>query len=267
MFHNYPLLALLTIPLYALLVGGPNRKRAFWALSGTVLVVLLVFAIGYLLFANLNAVKSLNPEILTSLPDRSYWYYCFLGSFCYPLSHTFWGGNLSPMRAFLFGMLLLGPMAALIFLKGKPDEKGLAIWALLLNALPVLLVGLGRHQMSLLQAGIERYGIFSLVGALFLVGISWTILARMWTLSPAYQTFLPVAILSVMICLQLFPTPQVLIIYREWNREARNCFNERKVQEVLANPGEADELLCPGAHPFLTRGQAIAIHRFLAAQP
>ena len=267
MFHNYPLLALLAIPFYALLVGGPNRKLAFWSLSGTVVIVLLIFTIGYLHFAKLIAVRSLNPEVLTSFPGISYWCYWFLGSFSYPLSHTFWGGNLSPIRAFLFSMVFLCPMVALIFLKGKPEEKGLAIWALMLNALPVLLVGIGRHQMSLLQSGIERYGIFSLIGALFLVGIVWTILARTWLLRSAYKTFLPIVILPVVICLQLFPTPQVVIVYREWNQEARNCYNDRKIQEVLTTSGEDNELICAKNHPFLTRGEAIAIHRFLAAQP
>ena len=108
-------------------------------------------------------------------------------------------------------------------------------------------------------------GLF-LPGASILVGIAWTILARIWTLRPTYQSFLPIGIVSVMVCLQMFPTPQVLIIYREWNREARNSYSTFKVQGVLAAPGDGDKLICPGTHPYLTWRQAIAIHRFLATQ-
>jgi len=264
MFHNYSLLAVLAIPLYALLLGVSNRRRAFWELSGVIFLSLLVFVIAYLNFANLGAVKSINKDIFSSIPGWSYWFYCFLGSLSYPFCHVFWGGTLSPIKAFILGMLLFGPLATLILLKGKPNDNKLALWALILNALPVLLVGLGRHQMSLLQAGMERYGIFSLVGTLFVVGISWGIISKMWLIPPSCQTVFLTWALFVMVCLQLFPTPQVLLIYREWNQEARNSYIALKAQGVVANP--TDKLLCPGEHPFLTKRQAMDIYRFLVVQ-
>lgn len=263
--HNYSLLALLAIPLYPVLVRGRNRKRAFWALSSMVFMVLLGFTVGYLHFAGAKAAEFHNREILSRFPGLSYLYYWFLGSFSYPMRYTFSARYLAPARAFLFSLLLLGPMAAIIIFKGKPEEKGLALWALLLNALPMLLVALARHQMPLQQAGSERYGVLTLVGALFLVGIAWTILARTVTYRPAQHSLLALGVLTAIILSQLLPSPDVLIPYREWNRQSIKRYSALKAQGFRATPEEAQALFLPGDHPWLTWGQAIAIHRYLEA--
>ncbi len=265
--HNYSLMSLPAIPLYALLLGGQNRQRAFWALSAAIFMVFVGFTIGYLQFAGVNAAQSQNRAILSGLLDPSYLYFWFLGSFSYPLRYTLSARYLEPARAFLFSLLLLVPMAGIIIFKGKREEKLLALWALLLNALPMLLVAMGRHQMSLTWAGSERYAVLTLVGAIFLVGIVWKILARTLTFRPVPQTLLAVGVLTVVIAGQLLPSPAILIVYRNHNRRTMNCYNDLKAQKFLSAPEEDKMLFCPEAHPFLTRGQAIEIQRFWEAHP
>lgn len=264
--HNFSLMALLTIPLYALLVGGRNRQRAFWVLSATIFMVFLGFLIGYWQFAGLRAAESHNREIFSSLFERSYVYVWFLGSFSYPLRYALSAQFLEPVRAFLFSLFFLGPIAGIIIFKGKPQEKRLAVWALLLNALPMLLVSLVRHQMPLSVAGSSRYGIMTLVGALFLLGITWEILARMLWFWPVPQTLPAMGVLAAVISCQLLLSPIVLAPYRRFNQQVGICYSDLKAQGFLAAPREDNRLFCPEAHPFLTRGQAVDVQRFLCGK-
>ena len=52
--HNYPLLGLLALPLYILIMGEKVSWRAFWAVTGVVGLVCVLFAAGYFRFAGLQ---------------------------------------------------------------------------------------------------------------------------------------------------------------------------------------------------------------------
>src|SRR5665647_2848317 len=106
---------------------------------------------------------------------------------------------------------------------GTPLERRLGLWALLLNALPFLMVSLGRYMFAYDYAFTARYVFFTLVGAMLLVGITWTILARK---VPAgnFRRLLVFGIVAVMISGQIFTMPFWQKGYLHMSRKAFNCY-------------------------------------------
>jgi hypothetical protein len=266
--HNYPLVGLLALPLYALLLGGAAARRRFWALTGVIGLVYLLFTAGYLTFAGLPAATSHNGKIFAGLPGPAYLLHIFYGAFLSPFFYLFWGHYHFPIAAYVAGVTLLVLSLAAIWRWGGSPEKRLALWALLANALPFVLVSLTRYQRSVNQAFVARYGIFTLIGALLLIGTAWRLLAaryprRKWTHA------LALGLVAVMACGQLFSLPRWTQKYREMSQTARNCY------ALLNQAPAADRTIsredfrkfCPTAHPTLTRSQAVAIHRFLNRVP
>ena len=112
---------------------------------------------------------------------------------------------------------------AAIWLWGEKADQRLALWALLANVLPFFLVSLTRYQRSVSQAFVARYDIFTLIGALLLVGIAWRLLAARMP-SRRWATALGGVILAVMVCGQLFSLPIWTAKYLEMSRLARKCY-------------------------------------------
>jgi hypothetical protein len=164
------------------------------------------------------------------------------------------------------GITLLAASLAAIWCWGKAPQRRLALWALLTNALPFLLISLTRYQRSLNQAFVARYGIFTLIGALLLIGTAWRVLAprlpqgRRWRL-------LPLGLLAVMAAGQILSLPRWTEKYQGISRAARTCYYELSRQNEAArlSPEEYGKF-CPGSHPVITPGQALAVRRFLNRQ-
>ncbi len=104
--HNYPLLGLLALPLYALLVRGDSGRK-FWALAGTVAAVYLVFAAGYLTFAGLHAAASHNARVFGGLPGPGYLLHLVYAAWLAPFFYLFWGHYHFPVWAYAAGVALL----------------------------------------------------------------------------------------------------------------------------------------------------------------
>ena len=260
--HSFAIMTISAIPLYGLLMGGERGRGIFLRLACVTALVYVLFALGYLTFAGARAASSQNHEILSGLPGFGYLLYWFYGSYLYPACHLF-GGGLSRPATFIVGIFFLGVSLSVIFLRGQPREKRLAVWALLLNALPFLLVGMARYKMGVDQAGGHRYGIFTLVGAMLILVTAGRILAG----SPRPR-FLNRTLL--LFCIGFLFAGQFIGIhlkqaaYRRMSGAALGCYQELDSKmSPTGSAGEGDITFCPKAHPFLTRSQAMAIRSLL----
>jgi hypothetical protein len=250
--HNYPLVGLLALPLYVLLVGERRSWRAAWPVMGVIIAVYLVFMTGYLNFAGLPAATSHNQGIFGGLPGPAYLLHMVSGAFLAPFFYLFWGFYHFPIPAYIAGgALLIGSLAA-IWRWGQEADRNLAVWALLVNLLPFFLISLTRYQRQVSQAYVARYGIFTLIGALLLVGTSWRLLApriphKLWA-----QTLAGV-ILAVMVGGQIFSLPLWTAKYLEISRTAQKCYALLNQEGTGGNITAEDfNKFCPTAHPTIT---------------
>ena len=165
-------------------------------------------------------------------------------------------------------MALLALSLAAIWRWGETEDKRLALWALLLNLLPFFLISLTRYERSVDQAYVARYGIFTLIGALLLVGTAW----RLWAPKIPHRRWaqgLAGLMLAIMVAGQLFSLHLWTAKYLVISRAARKCYT------VLNRGGDAGKSLsaadfakfCPTAHPTITAAQAQAIQRLLQGKP
>ena len=230
--HNYPLLGLLALPLYILLMGKRVSWGAFWAVAGVVGLVYVLFAIGYFRFAGLPAAASRNFQVFSRLPGPAYFLHLFCGALLSPFLYLFWGHYHFPIPAYIAGVALLTASLAAIWLWGEKADKRLALWALLANVLPFFLVSLTRYQRSVSQAFVARYDIFTLIGALLLMGIAWRLLAARLP-SRRWAEALGGVILAVMVCGQLASLPIWTAKYLEmsrWPESAMSCSTRRPLR-------------------------------------
>jgi hypothetical protein len=261
--HNFSLLSASAIPLYALLAGGERNRREFWRLAFATGIIYLLFTIGYLIYAGKAGASSQNHEILSSLPGPAFLVYWFYGSFLHPICYLF-GGGLGPVVTAVVGAILLVASLFLIFFRGKREEKRLALWSLLFNALPFILVSLARYKTSLIQAGNPRYGIFTLVGAIILMVTAWRIVARNIRLE-LLNRVLPVLFLLVLFTGQglnvLLSEPH----FRNKAATALRCYRELDAGVTAAEcaGGDNRKFCTDEVHPFLTWNQAMAIRNLL----
>ncbi len=263
--HNYPLVGLLALPLYVLLVGE-DCGRKFWALTGTVAAVYLLFALGYVSFAGAHAAASHNVKVLAGLPGPGYLVHIFFGAFLAPFFYLFWGHYHFPVWAYVAGVALFASSLAVIWRWGTAPELRLALWALLVNALPFLLISLTRYYKSVNQAFVARYGIFTLIGVLLLLGLAWRLVADRLP-QKTWARLLPLGLLAVMVAGQVFSLPRWTAEYLEMSQAARTCYYVLSRENESARlPLEDYRKFCPGAYPVITPGQALAIRRFLNGQ-
>ena len=263
--HNYPLMGLLALPLYAWLVRDVSGRK-FWALSGMVVAVYLVFMAGYVTFAGIYAASSHNTRVFAGLPGLGYLVHLGFGAWLAPFLYLFWGHYHFPVWAYLAGVTLLALSLAIIWGWGQTSERRLALWALLANALPFLLISLTRYQRSLNQAFVARYGVFTLIGALLLVGLAWRLLAQRLP-AKVWARLLPLGLLALMVIGQFLALPRWTEKYREMARAAGTCYYVLSQEAASARlPQEDYQKFCPGAYPVITPSQALAIRRFLNGQ-
>jgi hypothetical protein len=266
--HNYPLLGLLALPLYVLIMGERVSWGAFWAVAGVVGLVFVLFALGYFRFAGLPAAASRNFQVFASLPGPAYLLHLLCGAFLSPFFYLFWGHYHFPIPAYLAGATLLSLSVAAIWRWGEGADKRLALWALLANVLPFFLVSLTRYQRSVSQAFVARYDIFTLIGALLLMGTAWRLLAVRMP-SRRWARTLGGLILAVMVGGQFCSLPLWTAKYLEMSRLARKCYvilNQETSSSQLITAEEYGKF-CPDAHPTITPGQAQAIRRLLGGVP
>jgi hypothetical protein len=266
--HNYPLTGLLSLPLYLALMGGQKSWRRVWPVMGIIGVVYCVFIIGYFSFAGIPAAASHNRGIFAGLPGPAYFLHVLCGAFLAPFFYLFWGHYHFPILAYIAGATLLALCLAAIWRWGGVAEKHLAWWAMLLNLLPFILVSLTRYQRHVSQAYVPRYGIFTLIGALLLVGTAWRLLAprlptRWWTHTLAG------VILAVIVGGQIFSLPIWAAQFQEISQAARKCYiglnRGGKAGESIT--AEDFNKFCPTAHSTITPAQAQAIRTLLGGLP
>lgn len=266
--HNYPLSGLMALPLYALLMAKTDARRRFWAVMAAIGVVYLAFAGGYVIFAGVPAVASHNQTIFARLPGPTYLVHLFFGALLAPFFYLFWGHFHFPAPAIIAGTSLMVFSLVVIWRWGGSPEKRLALWALLANILPFFLISLTRYQRSVNQAYVPRYGIFTLIGALLLVGTAWRLLAVRTRWKPVFHA-LALSLLAVMVYGQMASLPIWQKKHLDMSQAAKTCYEhlsgENEAQASV--PPEAFEKFCPTAHPVITRRQAVAIRRFLNGEP
>jgi hypothetical protein len=270
LFHNYTLLALWVLPLYVLLLGEPAGLRRAWPLAGLILALSVSFALAYFKFAGLKAATSINHCLLSNFPLLYFPIHWFAGAWAAPVTFLFYNDRLPFSHPqFALGVAGLGFLLAVIWRWGAPAERRLALWALALNGLPFLAVSLGRCNFGLGQAFSPRYGVFTLLGALLLVGLAWTILARKLPPRPWAQAGLPLGALLVVIFGQFLHTPGIQRLYQDRSHIARityEYYGEHPPYDLEARE-EASRLFLIPDYPFLTEGQILAIRRFLKGLP
>jgi hypothetical protein len=262
--HNYPLVGLLALPLYLFLMKGKGAWRLIWPVAGMIAAVYLIFMLGYFSFAGVTAAASHNRGIFAALPGPAYFLHLVCGAILAPFFYLFWGYFHFPISAYIAGAALLTLSLAAIWYWGRDVDKRLALWAILLNSLPFFLISLTRYQRHVSQAYVARYGIFTLFGALLLVGTAWRLLVpRIPDKWMAYTV--AGLLLAVMVSGQIFSLPLWTAQYLEISQASRKCYR------VLNRDGKAGETIttedfkkfCPTAHPTITPYQAQAIRVLL----
>ncbi len=266
--HNYPLVGLASLPLYALIVGGEAGRRRFWPLVLVIGAVCLLFGAGYLRFAGASAAASHNIKVFSGLPGVSYLVHLFFGAWLSPFLYLFWGYYHFPVVTYLAAVALMVFSLAAVWKWGGAAERRLALWALLANGLPFILISLTRYQRSVNQAFVARYGVFTLIGALILVGIAWRLLAEKWLQNRWFQ-LVSLGLLGLMACGQIFSLPHWHDKYLEMSRAAKLCYQELSTENDGGRGIAMEEYrkFCPTAHPTITHRQAAAIRRFLQGSP
>jgi hypothetical protein len=162
------------------------------------------------------------------------------------------------------GITLLATCLAVIWIWGGKPERRLALWALLANALPFLLISLTRYYKSVNQAFVARYGVFTLIGALLLLGLAWGLLAERRPPMKTWWRRLPLALLVVMAAGQVLALPRWTQNYLEMSRAAETCyFGLSREPDAARLPQEVYKKFCPGAYPVITPAQARAVRAFL----
>jgi hypothetical protein len=267
--HNYTVLALPSLPLYILLVGEDASWRRFWSLVAVQLIVLVIFAIGYLDFAGLRATASINHNIFSNFSPLAFIAHWFLGSFIFPFFYLVFNCSLKFVFQLIIGMVSFSLLLVTIYCWGNTQEKRFALWALLFNGLPFLLVSFARCHFVMRQAFSERYGVFTLVGALLLAGTALGILARRLPRGRWFHLYLLLGVLALIINGQLLHTSGVQRLYKERSRIAKTTYefyeeyspmNKQTIEEASRS------FLIPD-YPFLTEGQIVAIRQFLRGRP
>ena len=118
---------------------------------------------------------------------------------------------------------MLTASLAAIWLWGEKADRRLALWALSVNILPFFLVSLTRYQRSVSQAFVPRYDIFTLIGALLLIGIAWRLLAARLP-SRGWAGALGGVILAAMVWGQLSALPIWTAKFLEMSRLSKKCY-------------------------------------------
>ena len=253
--HNYTLLAMIVLPLYVLFLGKVQGLRKALALAGLLSLLLIVFAWEYLVFAGIKSTTFFNQGVLSTVPDLSFMAFWICGAFLSPAYFLFWGHFQLPIWGVIFGTFILGICMLVIIMQGTPEEKRLGLWALLLNALPFVMVSLGRYTFSYDYAFTARYVFFTLVGTMLLVGISWTIISRRVSAGNGFP-ILSYVLIIVMIAGQIISMPIWQKNYLQLSSKASeyyqavNCMTNDRM--LLVNP----------KHPLGT-SQVNAIRQFL----
>jgi hypothetical protein len=266
--HNYPLVGLLALPLYALLMGpeAAGGRKAALPVMGMVFLAWLFFALGYVIFAGAGATTSHNRDLWAGLPGAGYWVHMFYGAVLSPFLYLFWGHYHFPVWTYVAGGAALAGCLAIIWRWGSPAERRLALWALAANALPFVLISLTRYQRSLTQAFVARYGIFTLLGALLLAGAAWRLAAA--RLTPPWRRALGLGLMGAVLAGQFLSLPLWESKYREMSRAARYGYETlgRPDLPPQSAPPVEFQKFCPTAFPSLSPAQVQAIRQFFRGQ-
>jgi len=271
---NFSLLGIWALPIYAALFWGTGAKRNLFWLTAVIGLVFLCFTAEYFIFNGLAGAKCHNPKLFSQFFSFSFFTHWVGGSFLAPFVFLFHIESSRAVKIVIDSAMLMS-MVGLIMWAGNLSEKKLCLWALLVNALPFLLVSLARHHFHFGQAFSDRYGIFTIIGALFIIGTTWQIIADKLPARLSTQVVLPLVILAVMIWGQVHTIPKTSRIYLELSHEAKSRYNNLRDDEVRAKLSVAAEnnrlffnqnQPIP-VHPFLNNGHAVSIYKYLSELP
>lgn len=267
---NFSLLGIWTLPLYAVWFGEAGPRRHLGRLTAVIGLVFLGFTVEYFLLNGLAGATSANPRLFSQFFSLSFIAHWAVGSFVAPVDFLF-RVDYSQAAKIVIGSTIFLSLVALILGAGNPAEKKLCLWALVVNALPFSLVSLARHHFHFEQAFSDRYGIFTLIGALFLIGAAWQILAARLPARPGAQVLLPLIILAAMTWGQVHTLSATGRLYLKLSREARTRYDtlsDAAVRTKLSAAAEEHRLFFNQnqpipVHPFLNNGHAVAIYEYL----
>jgi hypothetical protein len=271
---NFSLLGIWTLPIYAALFWGTGAKRNLFWLTAVIGLVFLCFTAEYFIFNGLAGAKSHNPKLFSQFFSFSYFTHWAVGSFLAPLVFLL-NIEYSRVAKVVMGLVIFISTVGLIMWAGNLSEKKLCLWALVVNALPFLLVSLARHHFHFGQAFSDRYGIFTIIGALLISGTTWQIIADKLPARLSTQVVLPLVILAVMIWGQVHTIPKTSRIYIELSHEAKSRYDNLRDDEVRAKlsvVAEKNRLFFnqnqpTPVHPFLNNGHAVSIYKYLSGLP
>ena len=221
-------------------------------------VVLLVFSVEYILIADLQSATFYNKNILSTLPGFDFVRYWFQGAFLSPLGFMATGYYDFPTMTCIVGFELLIIFCPLIAVLGNTQEKCLAMWGLLFNALILILVSLGRYKFPLEKAYSMRYVYFTMIGAILVIGSGYNAFSRRFSRRFWHRSIL-MFVISIAILLQIITLPTWKRIYLPMVQQAKKCYD---------NPGliETGQPIWLTPHHPLRRDQIEFIKKYLKSK-
>lgn len=265
--HNFTWAALPACAASAgLLSPGPGWRRIVAAGLATGLIMVLYLCV-YCLAAGADAATSLNPGLLTEFPLLRVLRHMLGGAIAAPAFYLAWHQRLPITPMLAVGLVLFAVPAAVVLGWGDGKERRILCWAVAMNLLFLLPVAFSRWHFGWGQSTAPRYGVFTLVGSLFVCGAAWSAAARRWSVARRVVPALAIAVLGAQACLRWMSPPEYFEKYRAEGRAAREFCRVVRVPAAAwpAEPVQASRafLLPDSDLPVLTWSEYSAVRRFL----
>lgn len=253
--HNYAILAIFLLPLYQIIMHPSVPLKKTLPFTIMVNIIFMCFILEYVIFAGLHAMTFFNDKLFITNPGLAFIYFWLVGAFVSPFYFIFGGYFINTTIAVMLGTLVLIFCITLIFIKGTSFEKRLTLWALLSNAVPFLLISLGRYTFSYEYALSARYVYFTLFGTLIVLGTTLNILSRQISVG-AWPRLIPAMLMGMMILCQTFSAPFWQKNYLNLTKISLKCYTK---PELFSK--EATRITDPYYH--LSSRQLNDIKRFI----
>ena len=264
--NQFTLPAFAALPLYGFFAAPERARRAAWPLGLVVAGVYACYVTAYLHFAGPAAASIHNHELLSGPPGPGYPLHLLYAAYLSPFFYLFWGHYHFPVWVYPPAVALLAASLVAVRLWGRPAERRLALWALLMSTMPFWVASLMRYKLSVNQAFVPRYTLYTELAALLVIALAWLSVRRRWP-GAAWPTRLAGGLLIFFLAAQLNALPLWTQRYQREAAMARAYFEGIPASVAAGGPErDARQMFIPARQAGLTLQEKAAIHRLVTGR-